>query len=91
MFKKSPIDTKVDETIMTLLAKMEEVEDKSTTEYASMVDQMSKLYKLREENSVSADTWATIAANILGIVIILNHERANVIATKTLGLVRKLF
>lgn len=91
MFKKSPIDAKVDETIMTLLAKMEEVEDKSTTEYASMVDQMSKLYKLREENSVSADTWATIAANILGIVIILNHERANVIATKTLGLVRKLF
>jgi hypothetical protein len=91
MFQKNPIDSKIDETILTLLAKMEEVEDKSTTEYASMVDQMSKLYKLREENSVSMDTWATIAANILGIVIVLNHERAHVIASKSFGFVRKLF
>jgi hypothetical protein len=37
------------------------------------------------------DTWATIGANLAGIIIILNHERAHVIATKSLGLVRKLF
>lgn len=91
MFKTSPIDSKIDAAITTLLAEMEKIEDKSTDAYAKLVDQMSKLYKLREETSVSKDTWATIAANIAGILLILNFERAGVIATKSLGLVRKLF
>lgn len=91
MFKKNPIEIQLDAEILTLLAKMAGIEDKTTDEYAAMLDQMSKLYKLREENSISMDTWATIGANLAGIFIILNHERAHVIATKSLGLVRKLF
>lgn len=91
MFKKNPIDAKLDEEINTLLAKMAETEDKTSDDYVAMLDQMAKLYKLREENSISMDTWATIAANLAGIVIILNHERAHVIASKSFGFVKKLF
>lgn len=91
MFKKNPIDAKLDEEITTLLAKMAETTDKTSDEYVAMLDQMAKLYKLREENMISMDTWATIAANLAGIVIILNHERAHVIASKSFGFVKKLF
>jgi hypothetical protein len=91
MFKKNPIEVQLDEEILQLLKKMEEVDNKTSDDYVAMLDQMSKLYKLRQENSISMDTWATIGANLAGIIIILNHERAHVIATKSLGLVRKLF
>lgn len=89
MFKKNPIDAKIDEEINTLLDSLRTC--KSPAEYAEWTDQLVKLYKLRQENTVSMDTWATIAANIAGIVIILNHERAHVIASKSFGFVKKLF
>jgi len=39
---------------------------------------------------VSADTWATVAANIAGIMVIVGYERVNVVASKALGFVLKL-
>lgn len=62
-------------------------------EYAKLVDQLSKLYKLKEIDSkkrVSPDTVATVGANIVGILLILNYERLNVVATKAIGFVAKL-
>lgn len=41
-------------------------------------------------NRVSVDTWAVIAANLLGIILIIGHERANVVTSKALGFVSKL-
>jgi len=90
MFKKNPIEIQLDAEIHNLLLVMDG-EDKDSEKYATMVDQMSKLYKLRQENGISMDTWATIGANLLGIIVILNHERAHVIASKSFGFVKKLF
>jgi hypothetical protein len=39
---------------------------------------------------VSWDTWALVGANLLGIVLIIGHERANVVTSKALGFVSKL-
>jgi hypothetical protein len=36
------------------------------------------------------DTLATIAANLVGIVLVINHERVNVVATKAFGMLTKL-
>ncbi len=38
---------------------------------------------------VSKETWALIGANIAGIVMIIGHEKFNVIASKALGFVMK--
>lgn len=38
---------------------------------------------------ISLESWAAIGANLAGILLILNHERANVITTKALGFLRK--
>lgn len=90
MFKKNPIEVQLDAEIHNLLLAMDG-EDKDSDKYVVMTEQVTKLYKLRQENSISMDTWATIAANLAGIFIILNHERAHVIASKSFGFVKKLF
>lgn len=50
----------------------------------------SKKDEIEKRRRVSPDTLALIAANIVGIVVIIGHERANVIASKALGFVSKL-
>ena len=62
-------------------------------EYAKVVDQLSKLYSLKEIDSkkrVSPDTLAMIAANIAGIVLIVGHERAHVVTSKAVSFIWKL-
>jgi len=70
----------------------------ATEEYDSedtpkLVDQVTKLIKLKEiynPKRPSPDTWILVAGNILGIVIIIGHERANVITSKALSFVMRL-
>jgi len=90
MFKKSEIDTKIDEEILRLLSQMSQ-DGHDTKEYPSMVDQVVKLQTIRHNGGISKETWATIAANLTGIVVILGFERAGVITSKAFGLVKKIF
>lgn len=91
MFKKSQIEFKLDEEIIVLLTHLNTMKTKEGDEYAKVVDQLNKLYELRHKSRISKETLATIAANVAGIVIILSHERAHVIASKAFGLVKKIF
>lgn len=62
-------------------------------EYSKMADQLVKLYKLREHDAprrVSPDTLALITGNLVGIAMIVGHERAHVVTSKALGFVMKL-
>lgn len=90
MFKKNPIEAKLDEEIATLLEKMGE-EDKDSDKYAKMANHLTSLYELRHKSRFSKEQLATIGANLAGIIVILSHERAHVIASKSLTFVRKLF
>jgi hypothetical protein len=60
-------------------------------EYVKILDTLSTLYKMKEENtsSVSKDTLAVIGANLLGILLIIQHENVNVITSKAMNLVMK--
>lgn len=61
-------------------------------EYATMADQLVKLYAQKKEipsKRVSPDTLLTVTGNLLGILIIVGHERANVITSKALNLATK--
>lgn len=62
-------------------------------EYATAVKHLSELYKLRELNKpkqLDPNIILTVGANLIGILAILHHEQANVIASKALGFVMKL-
>jgi hypothetical protein len=63
-----------------------------TDEYTRKVDQITKLYKLKEQEApkrVSPDTLAIVAGNLAGIVLMLHYERVHVITSKALGFVMK--
>lgn len=90
--KKTPCeDSGLEKAIDTLLASMS-TEHCDSEEYAKMVVSLEKLYKLKEIDApkrVSPDTLAIIGGNILGIVMILTHEKAHVVTSKALGFVMK--
>lgn len=89
MFKKDQIETVLDDEILDLLGNIRQ-ECKNTEDYAKMVDKLSTLYELRNKSRISKETMATIGANIIGILVVLSHERAHVITSKAFGFVKKI-
>jgi plasmid replication initiation protein len=63
-----------------------------TREYTRLLSAIERLTELQKATSrrVSPDTIAVVAANIVGILLIINHERASVVASKALGFVQRL-
>jgi hypothetical protein len=55
-----------------------------------MTASVAKLVELRKKDSVSLETWVTVGTHLAGMFMILNHERAHVIASKAFGLLRKI-
>ena len=83
----------LDREINALLLEMYPMNKKTDPEYPAMVEQLTKLWALKENSTpqrVSADVKATIAANLVGILLIVRHENVNVITSKALGFVQKL-
>lgn len=94
--KQTTNSTGVSDAIDELLAEMHE-QDKDSEIYNGMVDQLTKLYSLKEVDHkvdspgrISVDTLAIVAANVVGIAMIVMHERENVITSKALPLLMKL-
>jgi hypothetical protein len=67
--------------------------DPDTEEYAAIADNLVKLHNLKEAEKLpmlSPDTIATIAAHLIGVVMILKYEQANVFASKAAQFLVKL-
>lgn len=93
MFTKKPAEqSPLEKTIDELIQEMAGVNGDSD-EYSKMADNLVKLYKLREEDSkqrVSPDTIAIVVGNLVGIAMIVGHERANVVTSKALAFLGKM-
>lgn len=100
---KSPIESKLDAEIISALEELEHLE-KASEDYGTIVERMSKLHKLKSEESdrshkiksdskikpPSLDTVLAVGANIFGILWLTRYERENVIKSKAaLGFVMK--
>lgn len=90
----SPNIARSDEVIEDIISRMKDLEPESK-EYASATDQLVKMIKIQEEvttpeDRISLDTMVTVGAQLLGILLVLNFERANVITSKALGFITKL-
>lgn len=84
--------SKLDLEIERLLRYMAD-EYPGSEDYATISAQLQKLYDLKAidaKKSVSPDTMAMITANLAGILMIVGHERANVLTSKAIGFVTKL-
>lgn len=83
--------TTLDELIRSVQTQMDSY-DAHSDEFIRMAEQLETLYKIKampRQNRVSADTVATIAANLAGIALIINYERLHIITTKAFGLIAK--
>lgn len=91
--QKPPPDAEgLQKTLDDLFVQMSHVSPDSE-EFAQMADQVSKLYVLKETDSkrrISPDVLATIAANLLGIALIVGHERAHVVTSKAINFLKQL-
>lgn len=61
-------------------------------DYAKTLESTIKLHKLKLEEktfSVSKDTLVVVAANLVGILMILRYEHANVITSRAMNLILK--
>lgn len=83
----------LDKQINAHLASMSTLDPKESPEYATMVAHLETLYSLRNASApkpMSTGEKATIAANIAGILLVLNHERLGVITSKAFSIITKL-
>jgi len=64
------------------------VYDAGSEEYREALDALVKLHKMKEDEKpkpVSKDTLVIVGANLLGILMIISHERVNVVTSKAIG------
>lgn len=64
--------------------------DVTSDKYAITLERLSKLHKMKEEETpspVSSDVLITVAAHLIGIAMIIRHEHLNVITSKALSFV----
>lgn len=81
MKRPDPLDV----TIAELLADMKGYSG-DDPEYATMLAELERLYKLKTENrrrfAVSPDTAAIVVGNLVGIFVIVAYERGHVMTTR---------
>lgn len=91
MSKRPEYKPGLNEVLNSMFFEMIE-EDKDSEKFAKMVNNVETLYKLKEVDSkkrVSPDTMLVVAGNLLGIILIVGHERAHVITSRAIGFVMK--
>lgn len=72
------------------VAKLIQLRKNKSEELSKVVASSAKLYELRKKDTVSMETWVNVGTHLAGIFMLLNHERAHVIASKTFGLLKKI-
>lgn len=93
MFNRKPAEVDPLDVAIRRVHSDLKTENVDTDRYKLLLDRLVTLYSLKEDTSrskLSGDVKATIIANLAGIIILMNHERAHVITTKALGFLPKL-
>ena len=81
------IEGELDRTLIHL--KAETITDEEYAKTLSLVERLHKMLDKEKPASVSKDTMLTVAANLVGIILILKHEHVNVISSKALGFIMR--
>jgi hypothetical protein len=93
---KNVEDTDLQKAITALISQLDD-RDGSTEEYTTMVSNVKVLVEARQleeatdkPNRPSADTMLSVGGSVLGILMILGFEKANVITSKGLSFIPKI-
>lgn len=81
--------SQIQEVIDKVLSEME-YEDPGTDKYRELTEQLGKLYEIKSKTKdrlFSPDTILIVGANLLGLILVLTYERANIITSKAFGMI----
>lgn len=82
------IESELERSLIHLKTEQVYVEDYKKT--LSVVERLHGLLDKEKPETVSKNTALIVAANLLGILLIINHEYANPITSKALNFVTRL-
>jgi len=85
--KKSKLEMAID-SILNDMSKYES----NSNEYGEMTSNLEKLLKAKsyeKAKGINPDTAIIVAANLIGIILILKHEKVDIITSKALGFILK--
>jgi len=89
VFPKS--NTYVDGEIARIVLAMQD-QEVTDEQYSKLLNRLEGLQKIRNDekpDKASTNTILTTAANLIGILLIIRHEHANVIMSRAMNLVAK--
>jgi hypothetical protein len=91
MFKRpeDPIQKALEGEILNVL-RLSSEQDGFDDNRDKMIAAACKMIELRNKNRISKDAVVAAATHVVGLLLVLQHERVHVIATKAFGLVRKI-
>ena len=49
-----------------------------------------KVAELEQRNTITKESWLNVGTHIAGLIVLMNHERAHVIASKAFGFVKRI-
>lgn len=93
MFRKISAEAEAIEALIVELKDQMLTMEADSEEYATCMNRLERMDKLREKNShkgLDPNTLLIAGGNLLGIVIIVWHEQAHVITSKALSFAGKL-
>lgn len=88
MFKRKK--TQLDEIIEEVQSELLLTLDPQSDEYATVVQNLETLYRIKRDRGVSKETVIGAGTNLMGILTVLNFERIGVITSKAFSLVRNI-
>jgi hypothetical protein len=63
--------------------------DETSEEYVKILDQLVRLHEMKQAEKprqVSPDTLVLAGANLIGILLIINHERLHPLTTRAMNM-----
>lgn len=94
MFNKTPVDDnqKLNEVIDDALTDLTRygIEDEEYLKQLSVIERLCALRRKPNDRNVSPDTIAMIVGNLIGIAMIVGHERAHVVTSKATMFIKQL-
>lgn len=85
--KKLTVDDLIDSTV----AQMDDEQDSTTEEYTLMAKNLKTLYEAKSYDRpdfVSKEAWLAAGSNLVGMLLVLNHERLYPIASKAFSMLK---
>jgi hypothetical protein len=82
------LESELESVIVRL--RLETVPQEDYVKTLTVVERLHEMMDKEKSSFVSKDTILTVAANLIGIILIIKHENVNVITSKALSFVPRL-